>query len=164
MNFTTKSYSALYKLQNCYLPHPDMCKGKLNFLSYPKEEMVKLQRFPNDSLIFVHSQALIDCSADIFVNPYCHIPSNTTIIRHIHTKPLPHIPTILSCTSLPITANQLVLSSDVFLYQNVSILPNCKFIAQGCIIGYGSIVTKSIDEPYSIWAGNPAIRIGSRRQ
>lgn len=163
MTRLTKSFQDLKKLQNCYCPHPNQCIGKLNFLSFDPEKMSKLQRFPDDSLIFVHSQASIDCSANIYLSPYCHIPAGTIIIRHIHTIPSPNIPTILSCDTMPIIANELILFSDVFLYQNVSILPKCKLIAHGCIIGYGSVLTKSIAEPYSIWAGNPATRIGTRR-
>lgn len=49
----------------------------------------------------------------------------------------------------------LVIEDDVWIGHNVIILPGCKFIGRGAIIGAGSIVTKPV-EPYTIVAGIPA--------
>jgi acetyltransferase-like isoleucine patch superfamily enzyme len=49
----------------------------------------------------------------------------------------------------------LVVEDDVWAGHNVMILPGCKFIGRGAIIGAGAIVTKNV-EPYTIVAGNPA--------
>ncbi len=37
-------------------------------------------------------------------------------------------------------------------------------IAPGCVVGARAVVTKSIDEPWTVWAGNPARRVRARRQ
>jgi virginiamycin A acetyltransferase len=49
----------------------------------------------------------------------------------------------------------LVIEDDVWIGHNAIILPGCKFIGRGAIIGAGSIVTKRV-EPYAIVAGTPA--------
>lgn len=49
----------------------------------------------------------------------------------------------------------LVIGNDVWIGQNALILPGCKYIGDGSIIGAGSVVNKDIP-PYSIVTGNPA--------
>ena len=47
------------------------------------------------------------------------------------------------------------IGNDVWVGQNVVILPGCKKVGNGAVIGAGSIVTHDVP-PYSIVAGNPA--------
>ena len=49
----------------------------------------------------------------------------------------------------------LVIEDDVWIGHNVILLPNCRFIGRGAVIGAGAIVTKDV-ERYAIVAGNPA--------
>lgn len=51
-----------------------------------------------------------------------------------------------------------VVGHDVWIGRNSVILPKCKKIGNGAIIGAGSVVTHNV-EPYSIVAGNPAREI-----
>lgn len=53
------------------------------------------------------------------------------------------------------------VGNDVWIGRNVIILPKCKRIGNGAIIGAGSVVTQDV-EPYSIVAGNPAKEIRKR--
>ena len=55
----------------------------------------------------------------------------------------------------------LVIEDDVWIGHYAVILPNCKYIGRGSIIGAGAIVTKDVP-PYSIVAGNPARLIRKR--
>ncbi|WP_145198804.1 CatB-related O-acetyltransferase [Sphingobium sp. B2] len=55
----------------------------------------------------------------------------------------------------------LVIEDDVWIGHNVMILPGCKFIGRGAIIGAGAIVTKNVDR-YAIMAGNPARKLRDR--
>jgi len=55
----------------------------------------------------------------------------------------------------------LVIEDDVWIAHNVVILPGCKHIGRGAIIGAGAIVTRDV-APYSIMAGNPAHRLRDR--
>ena len=45
--------------------------------------------------------------------------------------------------------------NDVWVGANVTIMPGCKKIGNGAIIGGGSVVTHDVP-PYAIVAGNPA--------
>ena len=51
--------------------------------------------------------------------------------------------------------NPLTIGSDVWIGDNVIILPRCQSIGNGAMIGAGSIVTRDV-EPYTIMTGAPA--------
>ncbi|MEK7430737.1 MAG: CatB-related O-acetyltransferase [Pseudomonadota bacterium] len=55
----------------------------------------------------------------------------------------------------------LVVEDDVWVGHNVMILPGCKYIGRGAVIGAGSIVTKDV-ERYAVVAGNPARKLRDR--
>ncbi|MES2492649.1 MAG: CatB-related O-acetyltransferase [Pseudomonadota bacterium] len=55
----------------------------------------------------------------------------------------------------------LVIEDDVWIAHNVVILPGCKFIGRGSIVGAGAIVTRDV-ERYAIVAGNPARKLRDR--
>ena len=69
-------------------------------------------------------------------------------------------------TSIPIikqgmTKGVIIIEDDVWISSNCVILPNCT-IGEGSIIAAGAVVTKDI-EPYSIFGGIPAKKIGVRK-
>lgn len=53
------------------------------------------------------------------------------------------------------------IGNDVWIGANAIILPGCREIGDGAVIGAGSIVTKDV-APYSVVAGNPARLIHTR--
>ncbi|WP_306300121.1 CatB-related O-acetyltransferase [Erythrobacter sp. LQ02-29] len=55
----------------------------------------------------------------------------------------------------------LVIEDDIWIGHYAVILPSCKFIGRGAIIGAGAIVTKDV-APYSIMVGNPARKLKDR--
>jgi acetyltransferase-like isoleucine patch superfamily enzyme len=55
----------------------------------------------------------------------------------------------------------LVVEDDVWVGHYVMILPNCKFIGRGAVIGAGAVVTRNV-EPYSVVGGNPARKLRDR--
>jgi virginiamycin A acetyltransferase len=55
----------------------------------------------------------------------------------------------------------LVIEDDVWIGHNVVILPGCKHIGRGAVIGAGAIVTKDVAS-YSVMAGNPARKLRDR--
>lgn len=52
------------------------------------------------------------------------------------------------------------IEDDVWIGANCVILDGA-FIPKGCVIGAGSLVSKSL-EPYSIYVGNPLKKVGTR--
>lgn len=57
--------------------------------------------------------------------------------------------------------NPLLVGSDVWIGENTLILPGCRKIGDGAVIGGGSIVTRDV-EPFAVVAGNPARLIRKR--
>lgn len=55
----------------------------------------------------------------------------------------------------------LIVEDDVWIGHNAMIMPGCKFIGRGAVIGAGSIVTKDVQR-YAIVAGNPARKLRDR--
>jgi virginiamycin A acetyltransferase len=58
-------------------------------------------------------------------------------------------------------AAPLIIEDDVWIGNNVIILPGCKSIGRGAAIGAGSIVTHDVPR-YAIVAGNPAKKLKDR--
>ena len=61
-----------------------------------------------------------------------------------------------------VSKGDIVIGNDCWLGSNVTIVSGVK-IADGCIVAANAVVTKSIEEPYSIVAGVPAKVISSRK-
>jgi len=57
--------------------------------------------------------------------------------------------------------NPLIIGNDVWIGDNVLIMPKCKMIGNGAMIGAGSVVTKDVPS-YTIVAGNPARPLADR--
>jgi acetyltransferase-like isoleucine patch superfamily enzyme len=55
----------------------------------------------------------------------------------------------------------LEIEDDVWIGHNVVILPGCRHIGRGAVIGAGSIVTRNV-EAYGVYAGNPARKLRAR--
>ena len=63
----------------------------------------------------------------------------------------------------PIIKHLLIIQDEVFIGDRAWIGHKCQFIAKGVIIGAMSKVKHNIKEPYSIWEGNPAQKLGMRK-
>ena len=95
------------------------------------------------------------------IGRYCSFGSTVRVVDSNH--PIDGItthPLIYDAAHGVIAANALspeplIIEDDVWVGHNTVILPGCKFIGRGAIIGAGSIVTKNV-KPYAIVAGNPA--------
>jgi len=55
----------------------------------------------------------------------------------------------------------LVIEDDVWIGHNAVLLPGCKFIGRGAVVGAGAIVTRDVPA-YTVVAGNPARPIRRR--
>jgi len=105
--------------------------------------------------------AELDTTDDIIIHPWVLIGPYVRIERHRHISE-GRRPKLLSDEDNLIEHQPLVIRPDVWIGLRAIILCGCTEIAEGVEIGAGAVVTKSILEPYSIWAGVPARRIGSR--
>lgn len=55
----------------------------------------------------------------------------------------------------------LIIEDDVWIGHNAMILPGCRLIGRGAVIGAGAVVTRNV-ERYAIVAGNPARKLRDR--
>ena len=118
----------------------------------------------NNSTLLISPNCRIDLTGGVHVGRYVMISPNVLLLTHNH-KHEGIEPLLLQEEKLPseeftIPINKTI-EDDVWIYES-KILANCNYIAKGVIIGIGSVVTKPINEEYSIWAGNPAKKISSR--
>ncbi len=97
---------------------------------------------------------------------FCHTSSYFAAIGSRHTL---HRPTTFAVSRGPYAflgepadkVGDIVIGNDVWFGTRVVVLPGVR-VADGCVIGAGSVVTSSLDQPYGIYAGNPARLIRSR--
>lgn len=66
----------------------------------------------------------------------------------------------LAFRSQPTSMKGIMIEDNVWIGAGVTVVDGCT-LGEGSIIGAGAVVTKSV-EPYSIIAGVPATKIGSR--
>ena len=103
---------------------------------------------------------------DFCIGNYCSIAQNIYIYTDNHpldkfsTHPFLYCKTHGADEEISYS-HPLTIGNDVWIGQNVIILPSCHNIGNGAVIGAGAIVTKDI-EPYSINVGNPARAIRKR--
>ncbi|MCD7973947.1 MAG: CatB-related O-acetyltransferase [Candidatus Azobacteroides sp.] len=112
--------------------------------------------------------SLSNIRPNIKIGRYCSIASRIDLLRANHpatdftTHPIAHRTLFnYKLKSDRFHWSELIIGNDVWIGQNVVILPSCRFIGNGAIIGAGSIVTKDV-APYTIVAGNPAKKIKMR--
>lgn len=95
----------------------------------------------------------IDIQGACIIGGYCMIADDVIIYTHTHEFKR------ANWQDLPIKRQITQIGDHVFIGAR-SIILGGVWIAPHCVIGAGSVVTKSINEPYTIWGGNPAKKIG----
>ncbi len=105
---------------------------------------------------------------NVVIGRYSSIGSNVVIANENH--PLDRLSTsglfydpLLGCVSQRMLPQRpfLMIGHDVWIGSNASILPGCRRIGHGAVIGAGAVVTHDV-EPLAIVGGNPA-RVIRRR-
>lgn len=103
---------------------------------------------------------------NITIGNYCSIAQNIYVYTENHpldrfsTHPFLYHKAMGAEQEIPLSGS-LNIGNDVWIGQNVIILPGCHHIGDGAVIGAGSVVTHNI-EPFTINVGNPAKAIRKR--
>lgn len=107
--------------------------------------------------VSVNPYTLIYGQGNITIGDYVRIAAHCVLIpsNHIYSDPTCPIYT------QGLINKGIIIEDDVWIGCGVRILDGVT-IAHGCVIGAGSVVTKST-EPFGIYAGVPAIKIKSRK-
>ncbi|WP_298440452.1 acyltransferase [uncultured Ferrimonas sp.] len=95
--------------------------------------------------------------AGIVIGDHCRIAANVKIYAFNHG-----LGSNALVVEQPVSSQGVVLGEDVWLGTGVAICDGVT-IGDHAVIGMGSVVTKAVPE-YEIWAGNPAVKIGDRRE
>ncbi|SEP54770.1 acyltransferase [Flavobacterium urocaniciphilum] len=96
----------------------------------------------------------LDLRDTITIGNHVIINKNVTILRASHEVDSLDFETI---------SNPLIINDFVWIATNAAILPSCKEISKGVVLGAFSILTKSILDENVIFAGNPAKFIRNRK-
>lgn len=95
------------------------------------------------------------------IGRYSSFARGLTILRGNHplnfksTHPFFYNPSLGYVEKLLITRTKTDVGNDVWIGANVTILPSVSHIADGAVVGAGSVVTKDVP-PFAVVAGNPA--------
>ena len=110
--------------------------------------------------ILVSRFALLDCTGSIELGSWCNISARCRIYTHDHIH-LGRKPLLAVEEEHGIIWQDKKIGADVWVHDGVIILYQVTHIPDGVVIGAGSVLTKN-PQPYEIWAGNPARKIGER--
>jgi acetyltransferase-like isoleucine patch superfamily enzyme len=136
-------------------PHGHVHKGNLIlrpdvFTDPDRETNILISRF-----------ALLDCTGSIELGPWCNISARCRIYTHDHLH-LGRRPLLAVEQEHGIIWQDKKIGADVWVHDGAIILYQVTHIPDGVVIGAGSVLTKN-PGAYEIWAGNPARKIGTRR-
>lgn len=101
----------------------------------------------------------IDGTGSVKVGDHCIFGRNVQIVSHTHKFLDGMVEDITQETGILPTS--IEIGSNVFIGDFSLILPQVRSIGKDAIIGAGAVLTKNVG-PGEIWAGNPAVKIGSR--
>jgi len=106
---------------------------------------------------YVSKKAIIDTKGELELGEDVVISDAVRIILHEHPFKKKE-----NWIKKPVVRHKLKMERNSFVGYGSIITFGCSYIAEGVVIGAGSVVTNDINEPYSIWGGNPARKIGVR--
>ena len=150
---TVKEVQA-YIQRNAFLPHENVGSGNI-ILSMNGASP------EDDSFVYFGGKCQFDMCANIELGKYVYL-ATAILFTHKHIFTGTDILLKRDWESLENTkVFPKVICDDVWIL-HATVQAECDYIAKGVVIGNGSIVTCPIEESYSIWAGIPARRIGSR--
>jgi acetyltransferase-like isoleucine patch superfamily enzyme len=92
------------------------------------------------------------------IGDYFIFADNVNIIGCDHEFQTPGVPILVA--GLPKAQPKTKIGTDVWLGHGVVVMRGCK-VGDGAIVAASSVVTKDV-EPYSIYAGIPAVKIKDR--
>ena len=111
--------------------------------------------------LVISPYSILDCTGSIYIGPWCNIGPRTRIYTHdtIHLgkKPLLEIE-----ETHGVWWQDKYIGADVWIHDGTIVLYQVTHIPDGVVLGAGSVLTKN-PGPYEIWAGNPADKIGIRK-
>lgn len=103
------------------------------------------------------SDVLLDYSGGVTLGDHAKISPGSKIYTHTHT-----VATRALKDTQPTEFSSLYVGRDAWIGGNVIVLASVDRIGEGSVIGAGSVLTTDVGD-WEIWAGNPARKIGERK-
>lgn len=113
--------------------------------------------FKVGNAVHIGEYAYIDYSGGVELGNHVAISEGVKIFTHNHNVHGKY----KNWNKNPISFSNLLIKDFAWVGANTTILESVSCIEEGSIIAAGSVLTKNT-EPYSIYAGNPAKKIGTR--
>lgn len=105
----------------------------------------------------VHPWVMIGGPGDVTIGNYVRIATHVTIVAGNHIFADPNEP----IHKQGMSKESIVIEDDCWLAANSVILGGVT-VREGCVIGAGAVVNKDT-EPYGVYVGVPARRVGDRK-
>ncbi len=137
-------------------PHKHVHKGRL---------IVSAQVYKTPGLetnLVISPFSILDCTGSIRIGPWCNIGPRVRIYTH-DTIHLGKQPLALLENDLGVLWQDKEIGSDVWIHDGSIILYQATHLPDGFVLGAGSVLTKN-PGPFEIWAGNPARKVGDRKE
>ena len=131
--------------KTCFYPHPDIHCGQLIIAG-------------DD--ISISARVYFDLTGSIEIGSCCMIGEGTQIFTHDHYHE-GRRPLLLVQREKGVKWQDKKIGKDVWLHGCI-VLYQVTEIPDGVVVGVGAVLTKN-PEPYGIYAGNPARKIGERK-
>lgn len=135
-------------------PHANVHKGEL---------IISPEAFKTpgrETNLIISRWSIVDCTGSIYIGPWSNISARCRIYTHDHIH-LGREPLFDIESKYGIVWQDKYIGSDVWLHDGTIVLYQVTCIPDGVVVGAGSVLTKN-PEPYEIWAGAPAVKIGTR--
>jgi acetyltransferase-like isoleucine patch superfamily enzyme len=107
---------------------------------------------------YIGQSVRIDLTGNVTIDEYADVSSETVIYTHKHKWGHSKGRRREIQKVIPV---DLHIHRDSFIGER-SLIIGVKDIGEGSIVGAGSVLTKSVP-PFEIWAGNPAKKVGERK-
>ncbi len=137
-------------------PHKKVHKGAL--IISPKAYDTSTR----ETNLVISPYCFLDCTGAIHIGPGCNIGSRSRIYTH-DTIHLGKQPLFELEETFGVLWQDKYIGADVWIHAGAIVLYQVTHIPDGVILGAGSVLTKNPDA-YEIWAGNPAKKIGIRKE
>ena len=106
--------------------------------------------------------SILDCTGSIRIGPWCNIGPRVRIYTHdtIHWG---RQPLAVLENDMGVLWQDKEIGTDVWIHDGSTVLYQVTHLPHGFVLGAGSVLTKN-PNPFEIWAGNPARKIGERKE
>ena len=120
--------------RTCYLPHPEVRKGRLNL----KNDIFETP--DRETNVIISPGACLDMTGDITIDAWTMIGDRTIIYTHDHFHEGRDQPLLLLQEEKGVKWKKKVIGKDVWLH-GCTILYQVTHIPDGVVVGAGSVLT-----------------------